>query len=178
MPPLFRSAPTTQMTTPENFVQLFENVKARFDQRPQHGLVCRSGFHKNGSVLKLQKASWTNDSMDGMQNTSGIFFSVWINEASIRKNRANYNIHALKLRHLNGYAITSRDFANNFRTAFATSAGKWPNVGVDYGPLTLMEGWIAINPDSLENDILALMNQFGRLSPLIDRLLDSRRINN
>jgi hypothetical protein len=39
-----------------------------------------------------------------------------------------------------------------------------------------MEGWIAINPDSLENDILALMNQFDKLSPLIDRLLDSRRL--
>ena len=163
------------MTMPENFVALFEKVKARFDQQPQHGLVCRSGYYKNSSVLKLQRAAWTNDSMDGMQNTSGIFFSVWINEASIKKNRANYNIHALKLRHLNGYAITSRNFANDFRTAFATVSETWPNVGVDYGPLTLMEGWIAINPDSLENDILALMNQFDKLSPLIDRLLDSRR---
>jgi len=163
------------MTMPENFVALFEKVKARFDQQPQHGLVCRSGYYKNSFVLKLQKAAWTNDSMDGMQNTSGIFFSVWINEASIKQNRANYNIHALKLRHLNGYAITSRNFANDFRTAFATVSETWPNVGVDYGPLTLMEGWIAINPDSLENDILALMNQFHKLSPLIDRLLDSRR---
>jgi hypothetical protein len=87
------------MTMPENFVALFEKVKARFDQQPQHGLVCRSGYYKNSFVLKLQKAAWTNDSMDGMQNTSGIFFSVWINEASIKQTRANYNIHALKLRH-------------------------------------------------------------------------------
>jgi len=163
------------MTMPENFVALFEKVKARFDQQPRHGLVCRSGYHKISSVLKLQKAAWTNDSMDGMQNTSGIFFSVWISAASIKQNRANYNIHALKLRHLNGYAITSRNFAADFRTAFAPVSETWPNVDVDYGPLTLMEGWIAINPDSLENDILALLNQFDKLSPVIDRLLESRR---
>jgi hypothetical protein len=66
----------------------------------------------------------------------------------------------------------------------------WPNVSVDYGPLTLMQGWIEVAPDRaeqdvleqdileeeiLEQDILALMERFRLVSPLIDRLLLARR---
>ena len=103
------------------------------------------------------------------------FFSVWMNEVSTRKNHANYNIHALKLRQLEGYSITSRDFANDFRKIFASMRNAWPNVSVDYGPLTLMQGWIKIDQNSFEKDTLALMERFKHLSPLIDRLLESRR---
>jgi hypothetical protein len=150
-------------------------IKAQFDERNRDGLICKQGFYKGCSVLKLQKASWTNDPMDRVQNESGIFFSVWMNEASAKKSRANYNTHALKLRQLHGYSITSRDFANDFRNSFASRRHTWPNVRVDYGPLTLMQGWIEVDPNSLEKDLLLLMERFERLSPLIDRLLGSRR---
>jgi hypothetical protein len=150
-------------------------IKAQFDARNRDGLICKQGFYKGCSVLKLQKASWTNDPMDRVQNESGIFFSVWMNEASAKKSRANYNIHALKLRQLDGYSITSRDFANDFRNRFVSRRHTWPNVRVDYGPLTLMQGWIEVDPNSLEKDLLLLMERFERLSPLIDRLLESRR---
>jgi hypothetical protein len=65
----------------EAFRELFPKVKARFDARASSSnLVCKQGFYKNCSVLKLQKPSWTNDPMDQVQNRSGIFFSIWINK--------------------------------------------------------------------------------------------------
>lgn len=157
------------------FGGVFARIKARFDERNHDGLVCKEGFYEACSVLKLQKASWTNDPMDRVQNTSGIFFSIWMNKESAGKNRANYNIHALKLRHLEGYSIASRDFANEFRKGFASTRNTWPNVSVNYGPLTLMQGWIEVDTNSFEEVVLVLMERFNRLSPLIDRLLESRR---
>jgi hypothetical protein len=154
---------------------VFAKIKARFDKRSHDGLICKQGFYKDCFVLKLQKASWTNDPMDRVQNKSGIFFSIWIDEVLAVENRANYNIHALKLRQLEGYSITSRDFANAFRKGFAATRDTWPNVSVDYGPLTLMQGWIKLDSNRLEKDILDLMERFQDLSPLIDRLLESRR---
>jgi hypothetical protein len=162
------------------FRAVFAKIKARFDERnfderKSDGLTCKQGFYKDCAVLKLQKASWTNDPMDRVQNQTGIFFSIWIDKEAASKSRANYNIHALKLRQLEGYAITSRDFANDFRNGFASVRNAWPNVSVDYGPLTLMQGWIEVDQNSFEKDALVLMERFKRLSPLIDGLLDSRR---
>jgi hypothetical protein len=51
----------------------------------------------------------------------------------------------------------------------------WPNVSVNYGPLTLMQGWIEIVPKAFEEDILVLLERFKHVSRLIDRLLESRR---
>lgn len=78
---------------------LFPKIKFRFDRRSSD-LICKQGFYKNSFVLKLQKPCWTNDSMNRVENQTGIFFSIWINEKTVRRNRAYYNIHALKLRHL------------------------------------------------------------------------------
>lgn len=154
---------------------IFANVKARFEAQDRDGLVCKHGFYKASWVLKLQKPSWTNDPMDRVENTSGIFFSIWMKEASTRQDRANYNIHALKLRELKGYSIASRKFAIDFRSGFASMRVAWPNVSVDYGPLTLMEGWIEATADHLEENTMNLMENFQRLSPLIDSLLASQR---
>src|SRR6202043_4285614 len=98
--------------------------------------------------------------MDQVQNRSGIFFSIWIDEKAASDNRANYNIHALKLRALKGYSITSRDFATEFGSKFAT--GVWPNVRVNYGPLTLMQGWVEVEPATFEKNGLALLGGFER----------------
>ena len=156
---------------------LFPKIAARFQKRQsvRDGLTCKHGFYKDSSVLKLQKSSWTNDRMDEVRNETGIFFSIWINEKSASKSRANYNIHALKLRQLAGYSISSRDFAHDFRKSFASMRAAWPNVSVDYGPLTLMQGWIEIHLHRFEREAFALMERFEQLSPLIDRLLESRR---
>jgi hypothetical protein len=159
----------------QRFRAVFAKIKARFDERNNNGLICKQGFYNDCSVVKLQKASWTNDRMDRVQNKTGIFFSVWIDEEAASKSRANYNIHALKLRQLQGYSITNRDFANDFRDGFASMRDAWPNVSVDYGPLTLMQGCIEIVPKVFEENILVLLERFKPVSRLIDRLLESRR---
>ena len=159
----------------QNLNNVFAKIKDRFDEQNPYGLVCKQGFYKDCCVLKLQRASWTNDPMDQVQNETGIFFSVWANAELLWTNRIIYDIHALKLRQLKGYAITSREFATDFRERFECTRGDWPNVRVDYGPVTLMKGWIGSELDLPGNDILVLMERFGRLSPLIDSLLESRR---
>jgi hypothetical protein len=175
----------------QNFRDAFQNIKSRHDAK--HGrseLICKQGFYKNSHVLKLQKPHWTNDPMDRVQNESGIFFSIWIEEKMIGKTahgktpgeksalptRAHYNIHALKLRQLKGYSITSRNFAEAFRKELAAVSRGWPNVSVSYGPLTLMQGWIDCHADSLEPESLALLDRFTKLSPVIDRLLEARSL--
>jgi hypothetical protein len=160
----------------QQFRALFPKIKSLYDQRPADGLICRQGLYNDCYVLKLQKAAWTNDRMEQLRNETGIFFSIWTNVKTVAgKNRANYNIHALKLRQLTGYSITSRDFANEFRKGFSSLSAAWPNVRVDYGPLTLMQGWIEVDMDRFEKDALGLMEGFKSVSPLIDRLLAARR---
>jgi hypothetical protein len=51
----------------------------------------------------------------------------------------------------------------------------WPNVSVDYGPQTLMQGWIEMVPKHFEKDTLVLLERFKPVSRLIDCLLESRR---
>jgi hypothetical protein len=160
----------------QQFRAVFPEIKARFDERQSssEGLICKQGFYKDCAVLKLQKTSWTNDRMDQVRNETGVFFSVWVDKKAASKSQANYNIHALKLRRLKSYSITSRNFADDFRKCFASMHSAWPNVSVDYGPLTLMQGWIGVNMNRPEKQILVLMERFKQVSPLIDRLLEAR----
>ena len=58
-----------------------------------------------------------NNPFEKPQPGPAIFFSVWIN-AGIKEHKLFYNIHALKLRQLKGYNITSRKFASDFREQF------------------------------------------------------------
>jgi hypothetical protein len=159
----------------QRFRAAFRKIKSRFVERNNDGLICKQGFYSDCCVLKLQKPFWTNDGMDRIQNKTGIFFSIWINRKSVRKSRVNYNIHALKLRQLGAYSITSRAFASDFRNGFASMRSAWPNVSVDHGPLTLMEGWIEMSSKDFEKDTIVLLEQFKPVSRLIDRLLESRR---
>ena len=135
----------------QQFHPLFPKIKFHFDERA-------SGYR-----------------MDQLRNETGIFFSIWIDKKTASMNRANYNIHAFKLRKLAGYAITSRDFANDFRSRFASARSAWPNMSIDYGPLTLMQGWIETELNTFEADALALIKKFEHLAPQIDRLLELRR---
>jgi hypothetical protein len=156
----------------------FARLKATFDLddlRHNDSLICKQGSFRECVVLKLQKASWTTDSMEQLENESGIFFSIWVDDKAATEGRAHYNIHALKLRHLHGHSIQSREFAAAFRKGFAAVQREWPNVSVDYGPLTLMQGWIELVPARFARDGSQLMNQFVELSPWIDRLLAERR---
>ena len=161
----------------QQFHPLFPKIKSHFDERASgySGLICKQGFYHGCPVLYFQRASWTNDRMDQLKNETGIFFSIWMDEKTASKNRAHYNIHALKLRKLAGYKIASRDFANDFRSRFVSARSTWPNVSVDYGPLTLMQGWIETELNTFEADALVLIEKFEHLAPQIDRLLELRR---
>jgi hypothetical protein len=78
------------------------------------------------------------------------------------------------MRQFKGHVITSRDFASDFRKSFKAMSNSWPNIRVDYGPLTLMQGWIEFREESFERDVLGLMSQFAAVCPIIDRLLEER----
>ena len=153
-----------------HFQRIFAEIQAGY--RGAGGLICKQGFYKESAVLKPQRASWTNDRMDQVENESGIFFSIWVDDASASLGGANYNIHALKLRHLKGYSSASRNFAEEFRRRFASLQREWPHVSLEYGPLTLMQGWIEVDG---ADEIRGLMRQFEQVSPLLDELLEQRR---
>jgi len=138
-------------------------------------LELEAGSWLGSSAVKVQKRTWT--SAPGMTEAgeSGIFFSVWITEASRNEQRTLYNIHALKLRGLPGYSLQSREFAEAFRRRFSPQLNSWPNASVKFGPQTLMQGWITLEPDRLEADVEKLIRRFVPLARTIDELLAGRK---
>jgi len=123
-------------------------------------------------VLRLQKKGWANTPYEKPQSNASIFFSIWLNNKGVKENKIYYNIHALKLRQLQGYKITSREFAAAFRAKFQRFEQHWPNVSVDFGPLTLMEGWVRLDTATLAEDVFTLASKFLTIDSLIDELLD------
>lgn len=146
--------------------------KQLFDQK---NLEYKVGVWLKSVVLKIQKRSWINTSQAAKPFEESIFFSVWLNDESIRKGRLYYNIHALKLRQLADYSIKSREFADAFRLRFKPFEKKWPNVSVNFGPLTLMEGWVTIDEENLEAIISDLAYKFSEIEFIIDDLLAQRK---
>lgn len=128
-------------------------------------------YGKDCIVLKLYKRSWTNQFQDPLTSESRIFFSVWVSNSSIKEQKLLYNIHALKLRQLRGYSIQSRKFADIFRESFKGFEHKWNNVSVDFGPLTLMEGWLKLDLENFQDDIMELANNFLEIEHLVDDTL-------
>lgn len=126
-------------------------------------------------VLRLQKKTWANKPYERPQTDAAIFFSIWLGDKGIKENKIYYNIHALKLRQLQGYKITSREFASAFRVKFKRFEKHWPNVRVDFGPLTLMEGWVRLDTGALAEDVGKLAGKFLEIDGLIDELLDGYR---
>ena len=122
-------------------------------------------------ALKIYKPEWSNDLNSPLNSKSRIFFSVWVNDKTIKDGRLYYNIHALKLRELKNYKVSSRDFAEKFRNKFFEYQEDWRNVDVNFGPLTLMEGWITLNIEEFQNDIIDLAWNFFKISSLIDETL-------
>ncbi|HCA06887.1 hypothetical protein [Chryseobacterium sp.] len=127
-------------------------------------------------ALKIYKPEWSSTPESPMDTPGRIFFSVWINDQSIKEGKLYYNIHALKLKNLKGYRIPARNFAEDFRNRFAEDQKNWENVSVQYGPLTLMEGWIELRPDHIQNDLCGLARKFLNLSPVIDEVLTTYRL--
>lgn len=156
------------------YLKAFQMAADQLDQKllAERGLeTAVVTFGEDCVVLKLYKRSWTNQFQDPLTAESRIFFSVWISDSAIKEQKLLYNIHALKLRKLKGYSIESRKFAAIFRADFKDFEHQWENVRVDYGPLTLMEGWLKIDQENLQDQILKLANHFFEIAHLIDGTL-------
>jgi hypothetical protein len=153
-----------------NFEEAVEDIF--FKQFDHLGLKLSVEEVLESVVLKIYKPEWSNDFDSQLNSKSRIFFSVWVNDKTIKEGKLYYNIHALKLRELKGYKISSRNFAEKFRTQFIEYENEWENIRVNFGPLVLMEGWINLNIETIQEDIINLSWNFLKISPLIDDTLD------
>jgi hypothetical protein len=162
-----------------HYLDIFQNAVNRLDKKPfvQKHLELKVGIWLNSVVLKIQKPSWLNDAPRAKPCEESVCFSAWMGDDSIRDSKLLYNIHALKLRKLNAYSIKSRDFAEGFRTRFKPFEKDWPNVSVQLGPLTLMEGFVKIDINHFEHEIIGLAARFLSIEFIIDELLAERRKN-
>ena len=158
----------------------FINARGRIQSLPwfDSHWICNAGLwfdsaSPQGAVLKLLKPHWSNDLAERIRNTSGIFFSVWTDCKIV--DRLNYNIHALKLRELKGYSLESRKFAAAFRAAFEPMWEGWPNLRVDFGPQTLMQGYQKVSADCVENAIVDFSEKFVPVAEVIDVVLEKYR---
>ncbi len=160
------------------YINIFKKAEAQLNKQLLDKKQVKSavGIYFESIFLKLYKTTWANKADDPLLSESRIFFSVWINDESTKHHTLFYNIHALKLRQLNGYKIASRDFATDFRKRFKPFEHAWPNVSIAFGPQTLMEGFVTIDLDSLQNKITELANAFLQIDYLIDDLLNERKI--
>ena len=145
-----------------------EHMLAPFDLGRQD-LEVAVGEYYNSMFIKLYKKAWANPSDNLLTSPSRIFFSVWIDTEDTGK--LCYNIHALKLRHLKGYKLESRKFADVFRTEFRPFEKQWPNVSTKFGPLTLMQGNIPITQKEIKPESLKLCKSFLNIQHLIDDTL-------
>ena len=160
------------------YLKIFRNAADKIDRSvmAQKQLEIATGLYGDSVFLKLYKQCWASPSEDPLTAKSRIFFSIWISDSDIAEKKLRYNIHALKLRQLKGYSIASRKFAESFREDFSEFEPQWPNVSVNYGPLTLMQGWIAFDPEQIQEDIMALTNNFLELERLIDQTLTQFKV--
>jgi len=156
------------------YLDKFQHTQKGLNKAPfvAVGLDLKAGIWLNCPVLKLQKPAWNNPGTKPFEG--GIFCSIWLSDETISKSRLCYNIHALKLRELKAYKLQSREFATEFRSRFAKLKGEWPNVSTQFGPLTLMEGWVEFNEDTLEKDIAELAVKFLPVAEVIDGLLNEK----
>lgn len=155
------------------YLDEFKKAADRLDKKllDRKQMEVAVGVVLDSVFLKLYKRSWASPLQDPLSAESRIFFSIWINDAAIEEQKILYNIHAFKLRHLKAYSIQSRKFADTFREGFNEFVYKWPNVSVKFGPLTLMEGWLQLNPIDFGDDILELANNFLEIEHLVDTTL-------
>jgi len=161
----------------DHYLNIFQEAVDSLDLAPftQSGLELKVGVRFNSVVLKIQKPSWRNNSPDAIPFQNSIFFSVWVNDIPLSQDKLYYNIHALKLRKLRAYKLKSRDFAQAFRTQFKPFENQWPNVSTSFGPLTLMEGWVAIGDSNLESQIQNLAQKLLNIHFIIDDLLEASK---
>jgi hypothetical protein len=156
-----------------NYLHKFQKAADHLDRKllAEKQIEAAVGIYLDSVFLKLYKKSWANQFQDPLSSESRIFFSVWVNDSTIAEQKIFYNIHALKLRQLKGYAIESRKFADTFRASFRSFEQQWQNVSVKFGPQTLMQGWAKVDVENFQGEILEFANNFLEIAYLIDNNL-------
>jgi hypothetical protein len=160
------------------YLDQFSKAASRLDKKilQKKQIEVETGTWLQSVVVKFHKKHWANKPYEKPQTGAAIFFSAWISGKAEKENKIYYNIHALRLRQLKGYKIESRKFAAAFRKKFKSFESNWDNVSVDFGPLTLMEGWKNFNAEDLQNNITELARQFLEIDYIIDELLDDCKL--
>jgi len=159
------------------YLEIFKKSAAQLDKAilDKKQLDVAAVLYEDSVCLKIYKKSWANKTPNPLTAESRIFFSAWVHDATLKEQKLLYNIHALKLRQLKGYRIESRKFANIFRESFKKFEAAWQNVSTDFGPLTLMQGWVKTDLEKIEGDVIRLCNSFIDIEHLIDDTLANFR---
>jgi hypothetical protein len=161
------------------YIDNFQKIVDQLDSKllSEKSIEVSVGIYLDSAFIKLYKKSWTSNPQEPLTAESRIFFSIWVNDSTIKKQKIMYNIHALKLRKLKSYSIESRKFADTFRKDFKDYEDQWPNVSLNHGPLTLMEGWLKLDVENFLEDVLKLANNFLQIEHLIDETLNKFKTN-
>ncbi|MDV7698206.1 hypothetical protein N6B72_14865 [Chryseobacterium soli] len=162
----------------EFYLTMFRSAAEKIskEQYDREGLKVSVDIFLESAVLKMYKPEWSGNPQSPLDAASRIFFSIWVSDKTIREGKMYYNIHALKLRELKDYKISSRHFAQNFRVQFLKHQKDWPNADIQYGPLTLMQGWIPLTTEEIQKEVCRLIQNFLEISPIIDIVLDQYKI--
>jgi len=160
------------------YLRIFQSAADQLDKKlfSRKELRIAIVVYQESAVLKIYKQAWASPNQDPLTAETRIFFSVWINDAETQKQKLMYNIHALKLRQLKDHAIESRKFAAIFRSGFKKYGHEWKNVSLNFGPLTLMQGWVPFEKDYIEDEIIKLSYNFLEIEQLIDSTIATFKI--
>lgn len=140
----------------------------------KHGLICKQLPWDGGlNPLYLAKPHWTNRFDKKRESTIGIFCSIWVTVELLEENQFAYNIHAKQLRKLPGYKLGAREFASEFRKLVKAQVASWPNIRLDFGPLTLLEGRDSCELDAFADNVDERISAFVEIHQHIDDLLEA-----
>jgi hypothetical protein len=155
------------------YLEKFEKASKSLDKKvlETKGIQIQTGIWLDSVVLRLQKRHWANKPNEKPHTDSAIFMGIWMDNEAIANNKLFYNIHALRLRQLNGYKLQSRAFAMSFREKFEPHKQNWSNVSTDFAPQTLMEGWKEFKLEDLQEIVCELAHNFLDISDLIESTL-------
>ncbi len=137
----------------------------------RHRLVCKQLTFEGTAPLYVAKPHWTNRFDAEKDSTIGLFFAIWVTPQLIERKQFAYNLHSKQLRNLPGYKVTSRKFASEFRIAIKDKVSDWPEISLDYGPVTLFEGRDSCERDSFAQKVEQRVTAFVKIHAEVDTLL-------
>ncbi len=157
----------------QKYLDIFNAVKAEraAGLEWQHKLSMKVGEGLGAALLKVMRPAWTTDEPEELLNSNGVFFSVWVDAACEAKGIARYNLHAKKLRFIKGDTFAAREFARNFRAKAKAPLAAWPNATFPVGPITLFEGHVPLDIETLHAETSKLVDRFVALTPLVEQML-------